>query len=127
MEKLKEVNEKSNQKRSGIDDSSNEVDELRRKVDSLEQQLTQTEKALRNCQHFLSENSNRSYELNSQIQKLKQEGNASKKAVDDVQLKLDKKIELVRRIIEDKDSLLLQLDETREKCQSLKTQVSQKS
>jgi len=46
--------------------------------------------------------------------------------VDDLQLKLDKKDDLIRRIIEDKDNLLLQLDESREKLQSLKTQVSQK-
>jgi len=111
----------------GDNENSGEAEELRRKVRWLEQQLSQTENTLRNCQHVLSENSNKSYDLNTQIHKLKQEGNLVKKALDDLQLKYDKKCELTRRIIEDKDNLLNQLDETREKLNSLKIQVSQKS
>jgi len=109
------------------EENSGQVGELRQKVKWLEQQLAQTENTLRNCQHVLSENGNKSYELNTQIHKLKQESSLTKKALDDLQLKYDKKCELARRIIEDKDNLLNQLDEAREKLNNLKTQVSQKS
>ena len=117
----------SHQQKPRNDENSGEAGGLRQKIRWLEQQLSQTENTLRNCQHLLSENSNKSYELNTQIHKHKQEGNLVKKALDDLQLKYDNKCELTRRIIEDKDNLLNQLDEAREKLISLRTQVSQKS
>ena len=42
-------------------------------------------------------------------------------------MKLDKRSDLARRVIEDKDDLLAQLEETREELNTLKSQISQKS
>ena len=112
---------------AGIPISSGETKGLQDKVKFLENQLDKTEDSLRNCQNLMSENSKRTLELNSQIMKLKQEEMSAKKNVDDLQLKLDKKDEVVRRIVEDKDKLLSELNDTRQKLQESKSQVHQKS
>ena len=106
---------------------SGEVRELQEKIRFLEEHLDKTENNLRNCQNLMSENSKRTLELNSQIIKLRQEEITARKASDDLQLKLDKKDELVRRIVEDKDNLLSQLNEARDKMQQFKSQSSEKT
>ena len=93
---------------------------LQNKLKYLESQLNKTEDSLRNFQ-------NKNLELNNQIMKLKQEELAAKKSVDDLQLKLDKKDEIVRRVIDDKDKLLLEVHESRNKLQEFRSQVHQKS
>ena len=103
------------------------VDELRGKVSFLEAQLGTTEDNLRNCQNLMAEGSKRTLDLNSQIVKLRQEEAAAKKNVDDLRLKIDKKDELIRRIIEDKDNLLMELNESRDRMQDLKSQVYHKT
>ena len=112
---------------AGIPILGGETKGLQDKVKFLENQLDKTEDSLRNCQNLMSENSKRTLELNSQIMKLKQEEMSAKKNVDDLQLKLDKKDEVVRRIVEDKDKLLSELNDTRQKLQESKSQVHQKS
>ena len=94
--------------------------DLHNKLKFLESQLDKTEDSLRNFQ-------NKNLELNNQIMKLKQEELAAKKSVDDLQLKLDKKDEIVRRVIDDKDKLLLEVHESRNKLQEFRSQVHQKS
>ena len=106
---------------------SGEVRELQEKIRFLEEHLDKTENNLRNCQNLMSENSKRTLELNSQIIKLRQEEITARNASDDLQLKLDKKDELVRRIVEDKDNLLSQLNEARDKMQQFKSQSSEKT
>lgn len=93
---------------------------LHNKLKFLESQLDKTEDSLRNFQ-------NKNLELNNQIMKIKQEELAAKKSVDDLQLKLDKKDEIVRRVIDDKDKLLLEVHESRNKLQEFRSQVHQKS
>lgn len=93
---------------------------LNNKLKFLESQLDKTEDSLRNFQ-------NKNLELNNQIMKLKQEELAAKKSADDLQLKLDKKDEIVRRVIDDKDKLLLEVHESRNKLQEFRSQVNQKS
>ena len=103
------------------------VQDLQEKVRFLEAQLSKTEDNLRNCQNLMTEGSKRTLELNGQIVKLRQEEALAKKNVDDLRLKIDKKDELIRRIIEDKDKLLIELNESRDKMQELKSQVYQKT
>ena len=129
-------NEKTDLEREGIRNMSRRVDEvdvvdsvnpnvveMRQKIKFLEDHLDKTENSLRNCQNLMSENSKRTLELNSQIIKLKQEEIAAKKVSDDFQLKLDKKDELVRHIIEDKDNLMAELQETQAKLQEYKSEI----
>ena len=104
-------------------DAGRETDQskgLNNKLKFLESQLDKTEDSLRNFQ-------NKNLELSNQIMKLKQEELAAKKSVDDLQLKLDKKDEIVRRVIDDKDKLLLEVHESRNKLQEFRSQVNQKS
>ena len=106
---------------AGRDTAANEQSKgLHNKLKFLESQLDKTEDSLRNFQ-------NKNLELNNQIMKLKQEELAAKKNVDDLQLKLDKKDEIVRRVIDDKDKLLLEVHESRNKLQEFRSQVHQKS
>merc|ERR1712095_24464 len=86
----------------GINNNDQESKELRMKIQFLENQLSKTEDNLRNCQNLMSENSKRSLDLNSQIVRLRQDEISAKKSVDDLKLKLDKKDDLIRRVIEDK-------------------------
>jgi len=111
----------------GINNNDQESKELRMKVQFLENQLSKTEDNLRNCQNLMSENSKRSLDLNSQIVRLRQDEMSAKKSVDDLQLKLDKKDDLIRRVIEDKDKLLSELQDCRDKLTQSKSQVNQKS
>ena len=111
----------------GRDKSDINDKELRDKVRFLENQLEKTEDSLRNCQNLMSDNSKRTLDLNSQIVKLKQEEIVAKKSVDDLQLKLDKKEEVIRRIVEDKDKLLQELNKCRDNLQQLRSQVNLKS
>ena len=111
----------------GINNNDQESKELRMKIQFLENQLSKTEDNLRNCQNLMSENSKRSLDLNSQIVRLRQDEMSAKKSVDDLQLKLDKKDDLIRRVIEDKDKLLSELQDCRDKLTQSKSQVNQKS
>ena len=111
----------------GRDKSDINDKELRDKVRFLENQLEKTEDSLRNCQNLMSDNSKRTLDLNSQIVKLKQEEIVAKKSADDLQLKLDKKEEVIRRIVEDKDKLLQELNKCRDNLQQVRSQVNLKS
>lgn len=104
-----------------------EIGRLKGKVEYLERQLLQTENALQNAQRLVADGGNKSYEMNSQLVQMKQEINNARREIDDLRLRLDKKDELVARIIEDKNELLTRLDEQTEKAASLQTKVSQKS
>ena len=127
-ETIRNMSRRSDDSVDVVDAGGNEsVRELQEKIRFLEEHLDKTENNLRNCQNLMSENSKRTLELNSQIIKLRQEEITARKASDDLQLKLDKKDELVRRIVEDKDNLLSQLNEARDKMQQFKSQSSEKT
>jgi len=83
-----------------------EAGRLRDKISYLEKQLDTTENSLRTNQNLASENSARTYELNSQLVQLKMALNEANRTVDEQRLKLDKKEELVRKIVDDKNELL---------------------
>ncbi len=83
-----------------------EAGRLRDKITYLEKQLDRTENSLRTSQNLASETCARTYELNSQLVQLKMALNEANRALDEQRLKLDKKEELVRKIVDDKNELL---------------------
>jgi chromosome segregation ATPase len=83
-----------------------EVERLRGKVRYLEQQLNTTENSLRTNQNLASQNSARIYELNAQLVQLKMALNTASRTGDEQRLALDKKEELIRKIVDDKNELL---------------------
>ena len=83
-----------------------EASRLRDKITYLEKQLDRTENSLRTNQNLASENCARTYELNSQLVQLKMALNEANRTLDEQRLKLDKKEELVRKIVDDKNELL---------------------
>jgi septal ring factor EnvC (AmiA/AmiB activator) len=87
-----------------------ELDRWREKVRYLERQLETTENALRTHQHLVGENSARTGELNSQLVQLRMRLNEVERRGDEQRLQLDKKEELLRKIIEDKTELFERLD-----------------
>ena len=130
-----------------------QLDLLQKKISYLEKQLDNTENALKNNQNLVSgnwstsiyvstfisiylsinifciyaENSRRCYELNTQVLQLKQSINQANRTGDELRLKLDKKDDLVRRTLDDKNELHSKLSAAKDRIATLELELAQRA
>jgi len=126
VEKQKSVPEDSSNSNAPKTESGMNKNSMER-ISFLENQLEKTEETLQRYQELVRDNSNKTYELNTQLMKMRQELNQSQKSCEELKVRLDRKEEVMKRVNEDNEDLLSQLEETRAAHNLLKSQLSHKS
>jgi len=98
---------------------------LKKRLFYLEKQLENTENALRTNQNLVTENSERNFEQSTQILKLKQSLNQANIIGDDLRKKLEKKDDVIRRVSDEKNMVIADLQCQKQKYSHLQIEAAE--
>ena len=98
---------------------------LKKRLFYLEKQLENTENALRTNQNLVTENSERNFEQSTQILKLKQSLNQANIIGDDLRKKLEKKDDVIRRVSDEKNIVIADLQCQKQKYSDLQIEAAE--
>ena len=104
--------------------SGEEVKKLVAKIALLEKQLENTENALRTNQNLIAENSGRTYELNSKVLELRQSLSQANRTSDELRVRLDKKDDFVRKVLDDKNELYNKMSAMKDRVAELEIELA---